>query len=527
MNRILIRIRFAGSSQTPVAAMIETSRATPAVAPKRTAFLFRPVVWKALAPVLVAVVILAIPAPSDLKQNAWVYFALFTGVIVGLILEPIPAAAVGVLGITVIAVLAPFALFDARQLADPAFNRPAEAVAWALAGFSNDTVWLIFGAFMFALGYEKTGLGKRIGLALVRLLGGRTLGLGYAIMFSDLILAPFTPSNTARSGGTIFPIIRNIPALYDSRPGETSRRIGAYIMWTAFSTTCITSSMFLTALAPNLLAVELVRKTVGLNISWTQWLLGFLPVGLPLLLLLPLLVFVLYPPEIKRSAEVPKWAAAELTAMGPLSRHEAVMAALVVLALMLWIFAGSVIGATVVALLVISLMVITGVVTWGDVLADRPAWNVLVWFATLVTLASGLNKVGFITWFAKTAAAALVGLSPVAVMVVLVILFFVVHYMFASSTAHTTAVLPVVLAAGAAVPGLPVPVLAMLLVFSLGLMGVITPYATGPAPVYFGSGYVSRKDFWTLGLIFGTIFLAALLLIGVPTLLAGAPVVAP
>jgi di/tricarboxylate transporter len=109
-------------------------------------------------------------------------------------------------------------------------------------------------------------------------------------------------------------------------------------------------------------------------------------------------------------------------------------------------------------------------------------------------------------------------------MVVLVILFFVVHYMFASSTAHTTAVLPVVLAAGAAVPGLPATVLALLLVFSLGLMGVITPYATGPAPVYFGSGYVSRKDFWTLGLIFGTIFLAALLIIGVPTLLALNPV---
>jgi len=163
-------------------------------------------------------------------------------------------------------------------------------------------------------------------------------------------------------------------------------------------------------------------------------------------------------------------------------------------------------------------------VTWDDVLTDRPAWNVLVWFATLVTLASGLNKVGFITWFAKTAAAMLVGLSPIAVMVVLVILFFVVHYMFASSTAHTTAVLPVVLAAGAAVPGLPATVLALLLVFSLGLMGVITPYATGPAPVYFGSGYVSRKDFWTLGLIFGTIFLAALLIIGVPTLLALNPV---
>ncbi len=482
-----------------------------------------PVLANALLPLAVAVAIALCPVPAGLAPNAWLYFALFAGVIVGLILEPIPAAAVGVVGITAIAILAPFALFSAQDLAAPGFQSAPAAAAWALAGFSNDTVWLIFGAFMFALGYEKTGLGKRIGLMLVKRLGGSTLGLGYAILFADLILAPFTPSNTARSGGTIFPIVRNIPALYDSHPGPTARRIGAYVMWVAFATTCVTSSLFLTALAPNLLAVELVRKIAGIDITWSQWFLGFLPVGVPLLLTLPALVFVLYPPEIKRSAEVPAWAGRELAAMGPLSRHEAIMAALVVLALALWIFAGPYVSATVAALLVISLMVVTGVVTWADILADRPAWNVLVWFATLVTLAAGLNKVGFISWFAKGAAAALVGLSPVLVMVVLVVLFFVIHYMFASSTAHTTAVLPVVLAAGAAVPGLPVAVLAMLLVFSLGLMGVITPYATGPAPVYFGSGYISRRDFWTLGLVFGAIFLAALLVIDVPYLLAVTP----
>ena len=111
------------------------------------------------------------------------------------------------------------------------------------------------------------------------------------------------------------------------------------------------------------------------------------------------------------------------------------------------------------------------------------------------------------------------GMAPLAIMVLLVVLFYVMHYMFASTTAHTTALLPVFLVAGAAVPGLPVPIFAMLLCFSLGLMGVISPYATGPSPVYFGSGYISRKDFWTLGLIFGAIFLVVLLVVGVPWLL--------
>lgn len=56
--------------------------------------------------------------------------------------------------------------------------------------------------------------------------------------------------------------------------------------------------------------------------------------------------------------------------------------------------------------------------------------------------------------------------------------------------------------------------------YSLGLMGVISPYATGPAPVYYASGYVSRRAFLLLGLVFGLIYLAALLALGVPYLTA-------
>ncbi len=150
-------------------------------------------------------------------------------------------------------------------------------------------------------------------------------------------------------------------------------------------------------------------------------------------------------------------------------------------------------------------------------LSNKSAWNVLVWFATLVTLAGGLAKVGFIGWFAEVIAALLVGIPATTVMLLLVVIFFFIHYFFASVTAQTTAVLP---AAGAAVPGMNVPMFALLLCFSLGIMGIITPYATGPSPVYFGSGFIGRTAFWTLGLIFGVIFLAALLLIGIPYLTA-------
>jgi L-tartrate/succinate antiporter len=162
-------------------------------------------------------------------------------------------------------------------------------------------------------------------------------------------------------------------------------------------------------------------------------------------------------------------------------------------------------------------------VSWEDVAGNRAGWSTLVLLATLVALAEGLNKVGFITWFAQGSARALGGLPAFAVMAGLVSLFFLSHYFFASITAHTTAVLPVVLAAGAALPTLPQRPFAMLLCYSLGMMGILTPYATGPAPVYYGAGYISRKAFWSLGLFFGLVFLAVLLGVGAPYLVASFP----
>ena len=138
------------------------------------------------------------PAPAGLPQHAWYFFAIFAGVIVGLMVEPLPGGAIGLIGVTLVAVLAPYVLFAPAELAKPGFKSVSAALNWALSGFSNGTVWLIFGAFMFALGYEKTGLGRRIALMLVKAMGRRTLTLGYAVTIADTLLAPFTPSNTAR-----------------------------------------------------------------------------------------------------------------------------------------------------------------------------------------------------------------------------------------------------------------------------------------------------------------------------------------
>ena len=467
----------------------------------------RTVLMKAVIPLAIGGAIALVPVPGGLTVNAWRYFALFAAVIVGLITEPIPPAIIGMGG-----VIAAAALGLVR-------DTPAQSAQWALSGFGNATVWLIFAGYMFTLGYTQTGLGRRIALHLVRLLGRRTLGLGYAVALADLALAPFTASATARSAGTIFPIVRQIPELYASRPNDgTARRIGAYVLYSALAASFITSSMFVTALAPNTLAVSVIRQTAGVSVSWMDWFVGFAPVGITLIAVVPWLLYKIYPPGIRTAPEAPRWAADQLRAMGPMTRREATLLVLVCGALSLWIGASDRIDPAITAMFVVLLMVTCGVVSWNDVIGHAQAWNILIWFATLVTLAGGLADTKFVGWIAQSLAPALHGVAPTTAVIAVVSVYFFLHYLFASITAHAASLLPVFLGMALTIPGLSPTEWSLLLAYPLGLMGVLTTYTAGHNPIYYGSGYISRQAFWTLGLVLGAFFIVTYLVIAVPWL---------
>jgi L-tartrate/succinate antiporter len=359
------------------------------------------------------------------------------------------------------------------------------------------------------MGYEKTGLGKRIALWLMKKMGGTALGLGYAAALADLVLAPFIPSNTARSGGTIYAVVKNIPPMYGSFPDSDRRKIGAYLMWTCLVATCITSGMFLTGMAPNLLALSLVQKDVPhVVITWMDWFKALAPVSIPLFIAAPFMAYIFYPPTQKKFPETPRWAAGELEKLGPLALREIIMALVAIGALVMWIAGSKLMNATQVAMSAVCLMIILNVVRWDDVARNHAAWNTLAWFATLVAMASGLNRVGFLKWLGGITAGYLAGHSMFVVLFGLLAFYCFIHYFFASYTAQTTALFPIMLATGMAVPDMDMRYLAILLAGSMGVMGVITPYGTGAAPIYANCGYITSKDYWTLGGIFGLIFFA-------------------
>ena len=453
---------------------------------------------------IVALIIWFIPAPEGVKPNAWHLLAIFLGTILGIILKAASMGTMAMLGMTLCA---------ATQVLAP--GDPAHAVTAALSGFGNSTIWLIGLAFFIARGFIKTGLGTRLAYNFIRIFGKGTLGLAYGLNTADLLLAPAIPSNTARAGGVIFPIMKSIAINMGSHPDkpETHRRIGAYLTLGSYNANMITSVMFLTATASNPMAQKFA-KDLGITITWTSWAIAALVPGLVCFLLLPLLLYKFFPPELKQTKEAPAMAAAKLKEMGPISLQEWLMVATFLILLVLWIFGNLIsIDATTGALIGLCILLLSGVLNWEDVKAEKGAWDTIVWFSSLVMMGSYLNSLGFVGWFGNLIGSKMAHFSWQMAFPILILVYSYSHYMFASATAHAAAMYPVFLAVGIAV-GVPGTMLAIFLGACATLMGSLTHYAHGPAPIFFGSTYVDMKDWWKHGFFISVLFLAIWFAVG-------------
>lgn len=469
---------------------------------------------KLFIPFVVGLIVYFIPIPEGLNANAWLYFSIFIGLIIGLILEPISPALIGVIAVT-LAVLFKVGPVGSNNI--ETIIKDSVAIKWGLSGFSDSVVWLIFAAFTIGLGFSKTGLGERLALYLVSKLGKSTLGLGYAIAIVDLVLAPFIPSNAARSGGTVYPIVSNISPMFESYADKNPRKIGAYLVWMGLASSCLTSSIFLTGQAPNPLALSLISKNGVMVVDWLSWFLAFLPVGLIFFVITPILGYFIYPPEVKGSKEIAIWANEKYQALGKMPTSQIFMLIIALIGLVLWVGSGFFkINATTTALIMIILMIACKIITWQDFLGNKPAWNTLVWFATLVTMAGGLKNVGFLDYLANSLGHKLSGFEPFIATVLLLMLFSWLRYFFASGTAYVTAIIAVFVSLASSIKGANPAEVMLILTLPMGFMGIITPYGTGSSPLWFGSNYIKGPQFFLLGGIFALIYMVIYFLVGIP-----------
>jgi divalent anion:Na+ symporter, DASS family len=338
--------------------------------------------------------------------------------------------------------------------------------------------------------------------------------VGYGLGLTELLIAPAMPSITARAGGVILPITKAIAEVLGSYPDEaTRRRAGSYLILCGFHANIISAGMFITAMAGNPLSVKLAADQ-GVTISWLDWAVAAFVPGIVCLALIPLVIFRLVPPEIKRTEDAPALAVRELAVMGPLSRNEMMMAAIFLGLLVLWVFGDTLgVGATLAAAVGVSLMFALRVIDWQDALNEKAAWDTLIWIGLLIMLASKLNEYGLVKWFGAEVGVYLTGYRLIVVYALVAAIYLYSHYFFASATAHISALLPVSLAlmVAAGVPAFPA---ALALGVLSNVCGCLTQYAIGSAPVMFGAGYVSQGEWWRVGFIMSVIYLVVFLIIG-------------
>ena len=451
--------------------------------------------WGAVLVVLVG--ILLAPHPANITEPSWQLFAIFAATIVGLIVRPIASGAVVLLGVVAVALTG--------------ILPPAEA----LRGYADPIVWLVLCAFFMSRAVLKTGLGRRIAYIFIRALGKRSIGLAYALVSTDTLLASIIPSNAARAGGVVFPVARSLAEAYDSTPGPTARRLGAYLMVAVYQCDVIACSMWITGQASNVLIARFAQETSGIEITYLKWILGAVVPGVVALLIVPWLLFRLFPPEIKHTPHATELARAELAKMGPMSRHESLTLVVFLLVALMWATtAWHGINSALVALVGFSALLLLQVLDWDDVLSERNAWDVYIWYGGLVRMAEALSETGVTKAFAEATAGFTAGWAWPAALAALLLVYFYAHYGFASITAHATAMfvpfLVVIMGAGA-----PPHLAVLLLAYFSNLCAALTHYGTTPAPIYFGARYTTQRAWWKLGFVVSLVTMAIYSTLGV------------
>jgi len=426
--------------------------------------------------------------PIAISIVAWHLFAIFVATIIACITKPVPMMAVTLIGVTVATVTGIFTMDEVT------------------AGFGNSTSWMVAMCMFMAAGFIKSGLGKRIAYLFVKLFGKRTLSLAYALSLVDAVLAIGIPSNNARVNGIMYPIIDNLSREMGSDPKKgTQRKLGSFLIFNEYEINNVTSGLFLTGLAGNMVAVGLA-KMQGITVTWMQWFMAASVPGLLSLLVIPFVLYKIYPPEIKETPNAANWAEQKLQGIGKMTVSEKIMAMTFILAIVLWLVGAKIgIDATEVSFIAVVVLLITGVLNTKDLLNESFAWNILVWLSVIMLMSKKLMTLGFFPWFSKTLGTMLSGMNWVLVLIILFLAYFYLHYMFPSVSTQISALYTgfLSIAIGAGVPHV---LATLMLAFGGSINLSTTPYSAGPAALLSSTGYVSNKDWWRLSAIIGVIF---------------------
>lgn len=446
-----------------------------------------------------ALILWFIPPPEGVTVQAWHMFAIFVSAIFAVIINAMP--------ILVAAMAAMVVLTVTGEL----------ETSVAFGGFGSGFIWLIVVAFIIGHGVINSGLGKRIAYCLIAICGKTTMGLGYALVMADALIAAAFPSNTARSG-VLYPIALSVAKGCGSNPDEATRKkLGAYLMMTSMAGLTISSMLWMTAMAANPTGVAIAEDLgIGIEISFGSWLLAASLPAVVALFVLPRFLFKYFPPEMTDTPAAPKEALAQLREMGSFSKSETIMSVTFLAMVLLWATGGMHgIDKTIVAFLGLTVLMISGIITLDDISKSGDALSTLIWFAILYTLSSQLNALGFMGYVGEQLGGVVGGFSWPVVYVSLMIVYVLIHYLFVSQTAHMLALFGIFL--GVAVgAGVPPALMAFMLLFATNFFAAITPQGSSANVIFVGSGYLTQGEVYKFGGMITLINFVIFMVIGTP-----------
>ena len=450
--------------------------------------------WKQIVFFAIPILIFYCPPPEGLSLVAWRLFGWYVAAIFGLVAKPWSMPVVLLAAVTGSAIAVGFTP-----------NEQGLDMKNVLSGYASTTTWLVFTAFALSTAFVVTGLGRRIAYLMIRSFGSTTLRLGYINTILDLLISPGMPSVTARGGGIMMPIMNSVAGAIGSDPEKSPKRGGLFLLLNTYFTVKNTGYIFLTAMAPNALALSLILPILHVEVSWMQWFLAASVPGLLITFLTPLVLYLMYKPEVTK-VDREEIAVKGLQEMGPMKRSEKWLLAIFICALLGWItgdFTG--IDAAAVALAAMVGCIIVSVINWDHILQNKGGWNTLIWYGGIIGLSSALSKADFFKWMAGVFSDVLGGgqlQGGYGMLVLILFISVVIRYCFASGGAYIAAMMPVFATIGAVTHVDPV-LLTLGLLFSNAYGGMLTHYGSGPAPIIFGTGYATTKQWWTAGAVIG------------------------
>lgn len=461
------------------------------------------------------VALLLAPAPADLSPRAWRTVAVAALMAVWWMTEAIPIPATALL---------PLALLPALGVLE---------MQAAAAPFANEIVFLSMGGFLLAVAMERSGLHRRIALAIVAAVGTRPHRLVLGFMLAAAFLSMWI-SNTATTA-MMYPIGMAIAVLFRRQDHEGPYELGICLMLGIAYASTIGGVTTLIGTPPNAVLAAAASQLLGVTIGFVDWMLVgvpiaavFLPVGWLLL------TRWLYPPGPLRG-DADEVLAAEREALGPMSRAERVVAVVFVLTALAWVMRSQkqfgdvtvpgiqsalpwVKDSTIAIAAAVALFVVP--VDWrrGEFALDWPSasripWGVVVLFGGGLSLANAMAETGLAEWIGGSVAR--FGALPTWSILGAVAVVFLLLTELTSNVATATMAMPIL--AGAA-GGLGIAPLQLMATAALAVsMAFMLPVATPPNAIVFASGYVTAPQMLRVGVWFNLV--AALLVTAAASLL--------